>query len=508
MNKVKERKRLSFWKLYLIYVIILAAGVLAAVLYVNGQLTRYEELLPQRRVEEAVEKLKADAEKGELWSRFGMADVAAGSFEKHLDVKKAYQDLYVAEEVTFRQLNIAHAENELYYRVELGDYALAEIRLEAVGEAETMLAILTIREWEVASIKPLLEASDYEITVPADFTVQVNGISLTEKEGRVSERNEVTYTVEGLYLKPEFQIADKNGELASYVIKNGQVLPQIYHYTLTLPEALQVSLNGEAYEGIEVDERLVNYDICTLEKPEVIISDDYGNTYLYEGGNEIPLTYMTVLADERYAVAIENTAIPKEAVTYYPNKEYELLEAYVEKLPGIQECHIAILKEDAVLSVTNEEGKQVAFEEGQRVYDFTDLDHPDAKVPEEVAAQVDVLDVAQKWSLFMSKDYPISQLEALLLEDSYQHRMAVRYASSVDISFTSSHVLEDPAFTEISVTNYHQITEDCFSVDISFVKHMLLRNGKKVDDHMNDRFYFVDQDGWKLAGMKEIVGDE
>ena len=34
MNKVKERKRLSFWKLYLIYVIILAAGVLAAVLYV------------------------------------------------------------------------------------------------------------------------------------------------------------------------------------------------------------------------------------------------------------------------------------------------------------------------------------------------------------------------------------------------------------------------------------------------------------------------------------------
>ena len=69
-------------------------------------------------------------------------------------------------------------------------------------------------------------------------------------------------------------------------------------------------------------------------------------------------------------------------------------------------------------------------------------------------------------------------------------------------------MLEDPAFTEISVTNYHQITEDCFSVDISFVKHMLLRNGKKVDDHMNDRFYFVDQDGWKLAGMKEIVGDE
>jgi hypothetical protein len=87
--------------------------------------------------------------------------------------------------------------------------------------------------------------------------------------------------------------------------------------------------------------------------------------------------------------------------------------------------------------------------------------------------------------------------------------MAVKYASSVDITFTSSHVLNDPAFTEESVTNFKQITEDCFSVDISFVKHMILRNGLKVDDPMNDRFYFVNgRDGWKLAGMKEIVNHD
>ena len=122
--------------------------------------------------------------------------------------------------------------------------------------------------------------------------------------------------------------------------------------------------------------------------------------------------------------------------------------------------------------------------------------------------KVDVLDVAQKWSLFMSKDYPIGQLVAYLLPDSYQYKMAVKYASSIDITFTSSHVLNDPAFTEVSVTNFKQITEDCFAVDISFVKHMILRNGLKVDDPMNDRFYFVNRNGWKLAGMKEIVNHD
>ena len=67
------------------------------------------------------------------------------------------------------------------------------------------------------------------------------------------------------------------------------------------------------------------------------------------------------------------------------------------------------------------------------------------------------------------------------------------------------------------MTNFTWISEHCFSVDISFVKHMkLTRGGMLVDDPMNDRFYFVwyddtddrvDNAAWKLAGIKEIVDD-
>ena len=62
------------------------------------------------------------------------------------------------------------------------------------------------------------------------------------------------------------------------------------------------------------------------------------------------------------------------------------------------------------------------------------------------------------------------------------------------------------------MTNYVKITDDCFSVDVSFSKHMILSNGELVDT-MNERLYFVKYDNpaddwdtptWKLASMKEM----
>ena len=115
----------------------------------------------------------------------------------------------------------------------------------------------------------------------------------------------------------------------------------------------------------------------------------------------------------------------------------------------------------------------------------------------------------------MSDDLPFSRIREYLIPSSYQYKVAHRYATGVDITFTSAHTLADPAFTDSAVTNFAWITEDCFSVDIRFVKHMRLRSGGAVDDPMNDRFYFVRYDdpesgegpAWKLASMKEILND-
>ena len=116
----------------------------------------------------------------------------------------------------------------------------------------------------------------------------------------------------------------------------------------------------------------------------------------------------------------------------------------------------------------------------------------------------------------MSDDLSFSRIDDYLIPSSYQYEVARKYATGVDITFTSAHTLADPAFTDSEVSNFAWITEDCFSVDIRFVKHMRLRSGAMVDDPMNDRFYFVryddtddgaDNPAWKLASMKEILND-
>jgi hypothetical protein len=129
------------------------------------------------------------------------------------------------------------------------------------------------------------------------------------------------------------------------------------------------------------------------------------------------------------------------------------------------------------------------------------------------------LDNIRYYCLVMSEDYirnHFDDIKSYIVKDSYQYQVTKKYANSVDRRFFSSHTLLDPTFTDEKVSNFTWITENCFCVDISFVKHMALKSGRKVDDAMNDRFYFVkwddsedeiDNPTWKIVSMKEIVGN-
>jgi hypothetical protein len=114
----------------------------------------------------------------------------------------------------------------------------------------------------------------------------------------------------------------------------------------------------------------------------------------------------------------------------------------------------------------------------------------------------------------MSNDKKFAELQSYLIADSNQYTIAHEYAIGVDITFVSKHTLANPAFTENSVTNFKWIAENCFSADVHFVKHMILRTGAKVDDTTNNRIYFVKYDDtedgihnptWKIVSMREIL---
>lgn len=511
-----KKRRVSFKMIYLIYLGVLIALVLAAVLYVAALLRQYENAQPEQRVWEAVAQLAADASGGDFWSKYGLPEAAPGRFEQGRDLQTEYLALFQEEALSVTPAGGPHGEDELLYDVERGGFVLAQVGLKAAGPAVTKLSVFSMREWTVDSVRPVFQVQDYTLTVPADFDVRVNGIPLTAADGVPGDGDEITYTLPGLYLTPELAITDADGTRAEYAVKNGRVLVEYFNYSLTLPSTLTVEVNGAVWQGEAAGEDRTRYDIARLTQPAVILSDGYGNEIPYEGGDKLPLTTLTVIADERYTVRVEGAPVPARAVTRRDNPDYAGFADYAQDLPQLCTYRIAVLQDNAEITAADERGNPIAWDEGTGVQDLTDRSGGLDTVPGEVSAQVDVLRIAQDWSLFMSNDLAFSAIKPYLISGSYQYEVAAKYAAGEDIKFTSKHTLANPAFTDSAATHFAWITDDCFSVDIRFVKHMRLYYGALVDDPMNDRFYFVryddtndgvDNPTWKLAGMKEIIDD-
>lgn len=512
-----KQRRVSFKSIYLIYLLLLAALVAAALLYVRSLLKEYEASQPELLAQNAALQLADSAgSPDDFWSLYRLPAVTPGPFEQSADVRETYLSLLRDPDLTVTRQNTALSEDRLLYLVSCHGTPLAEIELKAAGPAVTKLAVLTLREWTVVGVTPIIRPQDYTLTLPNSFRVTVNGVGLTDDYGVSNGTRQTDYTLPGLYLAPELSITDADGSQAEYTLKNNRFSVDFFDYSMTLPTALSVEINGEPLTGTPVEQGLVHYDITTLSQPEVLIRDLFGNTVNYAGGDDFPLTYSVITADRRHSVQVNGSDIPQQAISTRANPEFAQFAEFVPDLPEICVYTIAILQDNAAISVTDAAGAAVPLEPGKPSYDLTDhITRLDA-VPDVISAQVDVLQIAQNWSMFMTDDLPFEQLKADLIIGSYQYNVAHSYATGVDIKFTSKHTLADPAFTENSVTHFTWITDDCFSVDISFVKHMRLYYGALVDDPMNDRFYFVRIDdtdngindpAWKLASMKEIVND-
>ncbi len=511
-----KKCKITCKKIYLVYVAVLLVLMIAAVIYVNNLLKRYEATIPEALVENAMVQLQQTAQEGNFWTQYEMPQVQPGALEEGRDVQKEYLGLYASENLKYAQKKGDYSEDELVYTIQKDGKVLAEVFMKAEGPAETKLAILTMRDWVTTAVKPVLEPMDYTVTLPEDFTIAVNGTTLTAEDGEKNQEGEVTYQLPGLYLEPQLQICSQENEQVLYSIEKNRIVAEYYDYRLNLPEVLTLKVDGQVQQGVEAASGYCGYRIRQLTKPELVLEDAFGNSVAYKGGKDLPLTHVRVLADDRWKVQVAGAEVPKSLISAKENPEYNVLKDYVEKLPQIQQYEIVILQENAEVSVTDLEGKQTVLDTTRLVHDMTKVAGKQG-VPAELTEQVDVLARAQDWSLFMSGDLPFAQLEQYLIKNSYQYEVARKYSRGIDITFISDHVLLEPVFTENVVTGYMPISENAFSVDISFVKHMKLRTGKLVDDPMNDRFFFVkyddSQDGvdnptWKIAGMKEIIKND
>ena len=478
----------------------MAILVSLSILYVRSLLVEYEASRPEKIVEKAIAELADESKDSSFWAKYELPEVEP-------DIKENYLELFRSELNFTVNTNADTKEDEISYTIRKNNFPLGELLIKANGPAVTKLAVFTMQDWELKELKLFLEQREYTVTVPDNFTVKANGSPL--ENGTPAKKGKTTYTVSGVYLEPLFELTAENGKNIPYEIKNFKVIPNIYEYSISLPSTVTLKINGKKAKGTELSSGRIHYEFMLLEKPDLTVSDLYGNTADYDGKSKLPLTYMKLCLPSDYKVTLGGKAVAKEAVKKSVLPEYEFLESLIKNLPTKTDYEIAILKEDVEIKITDGSGKAVSFDRTNAETDLTKPLEVLKTVPENISANVDILKTAQDWSLFMSNDLSFNEISKKIVPDSYQYEVAKKYSTSVDRQFFSSHILLNPAFTENEVTDFTQVTEDIFSVRVHFVKHMQLKNGKLVNDSMNDRFYFVRVDGkWLLAGMKEVQENE
>ena len=123
-------------------------------------------------------------------------------------------------------------------------------------------------------------------------------------------------------------------------------------------------------------------------------------------------------------------------------------------------------------------------------------------------ADIDVLKLAENWSLFLTNDLKggtrgLQTLSPYLIKDSYMYNMAHGWATGIDITFVSRHYLLNPVFTDEGIENCTIYNDDTFSCEVKLKKNMKLYTGvSKIDELHDDLFFVYYENGYKLVDMQ------
>ena len=512
------KKKSNFKFVFAIYVSVLAILCVAALIAMKFFLSQYEKCQPDKIAADELNDIVTMAQNGTIGQYFVIPDVQTGPFEADKNVKEEYYKMLASGnvfcEADEKETDESGNYTSITYAIKYENVRLGKIKVNMANK-RTHLLFFDFYDCAIDSVTPVVKSSSYDITVPSDFTAKLNGVEVTDDflvkaaEGETQDDSLKHYHVDGLYLDPVFALYAPGGQLAEHVISKNTVTP-----VLVLPKALTVTVDGKVDEGTALANGTVFHPVNLSSGQKIEVSDDFGNKIEYDGKNIVPLTYKVIYAPGEYTVSVNGAAVPKDKAILKESETPPQIADYCS-LPDRLEYRITVLKKNAEVVITDASGKKIDADTSADVIDLSPVPETLSAIPDEIAAQVNVLEVAETWSKFMSADlegyaYGFYTLAEYLVEGSELYDNALAWAGSVDITFTSIHMLNNPPFTEEEVTNFVMLSDNCFCCDVHFVKQMTLDNGNPLSDPMDSTMYFVKQEGydgssWKLIHMNVAV---
>lgn len=295
-----------------------------------------------------------------------------------------------------------------------------------------------------------------------------------------------------------------------------------YRFELELPVTLKVTENGAVVNGtLSENGQLVKYAFSSVVLPNMTLIDLFGNTAsydlaLYESGRLFEYTIVNVPSN--YTVKNNDKKLPLSAAVLTELDEYQYLYAYNEDVPKKATYLLCALSGTVDVSVYDNLGSRVDITDQEETISIEGQVATNA-MPAIVRNAPDPLEAAKLWSLFMTRDltggnYGFYKLAEHLIENSYLRDVAWKWATGVDITFTSKHSLRNPPFQVAEVTNFVAYGDKAFSCDILLEKDLVLYGSTFVKDIMHSTFYFVyyddtdngqDDPHWAIADKRDIA---
>ena len=291
----------------------------------------------------------------------------------------------------------------------------------------------------------------------------------------------------------------------------------------SMDPVVNVTANGKPFLRVTLHEaekvtKLMIMNISKWDVTSVVLLDpDRDASVPLQLGEDGLLSY-TVSIPEGFTLLLDSEPV-SDSVSYVESAlpEFEYVAPFAE-VPAGRQYDFAGLAVELKVSAYNNAGTEVmAVQTAPGAYDIPAnfAETPEAETA--MAGIADPLYIGELWSQFMTDDvagswhgfYTVVR-ECKLLEGSNLYDLADRWASSVDVTFVSNHVIT--AWDKESVSNFIQYNENLLSCDVYFEKVMRVAGQQRIDVFDN-RMYFVNitdpaiaEPGWYLADMLSLVG--
>lgn len=328
-------KKPTFKTTYLIYTVTLSLVVILLLLSLYRILANFENSQAKYMIEDSLEIIReaADKQSAEPLSAFPVTS-SGNRFATQEELTDRFLANCAGKPLSYELSPKSFDVNNPIYNILCDGTTVAQFQLRLVSET-VKLGFLSIPEWEIASFTPSINAlgTAYTLSVPTDFSVKVNGISLTE-EDIVSEENGIcAYYMEGFIAEPVFEVLDAFGNIAKTGVfsllspaTNSEAIysvPVTYErFDLTVPADFDVTLTTGTIRSVSNPDSNT-FSIYTAKPVDlafltqyVIASDSIGNTLTFReaDGRLLPVySEYTVIAADCYRVYADDVLLDLES---------------------------------------------------------------------------------------------------------------------------------------------------------------------------------------------------